>query len=185
MVSNNMATTFEKITLAGGCFWCIESAFNQVKGIESAMSGYMGGKTENPTYEAVCSGTTEHAEVVQLSFNPLEISTQEILEIFFTLHDPTQLNRQGNDIGTQYRSAIFYHDQEQQKAAEDIIESINQDNIWPTPVVTEVTAKATFYLGEETHQEYFNNNPSNPYCQAVVAPKLAKFKQTFLNKLKS
>jgi len=180
-----MATTFEKITLAGGCFWCIESAFNQVKGIESAMSGYMGGKTENPTYEAVCSGTTEHAEVVQLSFNPLEISTQEILEIFFTLHDPTQLNRQGNDIGTQYRSAIFYHDQEQQKAAEDIIESINQDNIWPTPVVTEVTAKATFYLGEETHQEYFNNNPSNPYCQAVVAPKLAKFKQTFLNKLKS
>ncbi|WP_076420224.1 MULTISPECIES: peptide-methionine (S)-S-oxide reductase MsrA [Colwelliaceae] len=179
-----MTTTIEQTTLAGGCFWCIESAFNNVKGIESAVSGYMGGETSDPTYEKVCSGTTGHAEVVQLSYDPSVITYREILEIFFALHNPTQLNRQGNDTGTQYRSGVFFHTEEQQQAALSIIDEINQDNIWPDPVVTEVTAKSEFYSGEDMHQGYFNRNPENPYCQAVVAPKLAKFKKTFVDKLK-
>jgi len=174
-----MANNLELATLAGGCFWCIESAFNSVKGIEKAVSGYMGG-----TYESVCSGTTGHAEVVQLTFDPSLISYREVLEIFFALHNPTQLNRQGNDVGTQYRSGIFFHNKAQQQAATAIIDEINQDNIWPDPVVTEVTAISQFYIGEDYHQDYFNNNPENQYCQAVVSPKLAKFKQTFVDKLK-
>jgi peptide-methionine (S)-S-oxide reductase len=179
-----MATTFEKTTLAGGCFWCIESAFNSVKGIESAVSGYMGGGTDDPTYEKVCSGTTGHAEVVQLSFDPAVISFREILEIFFALHNPTQINRQGNDIGTQYRSGVFFHTEEQKQAALAIIDEITQDEVWPDPVVTEVTAMSEFHLGEDLHQGYFNRNPENQYCQAVVSPKLAKFKKTFAAKLK-
>ncbi|WP_247741605.1 peptide-methionine (S)-S-oxide reductase MsrA [Endozoicomonas sp. G2_1] len=174
----------ETTTLAGGCFWCIEAAFNSVQGIEKAISGYMGGTTENPSYKEVCNGGTGHAEVVQLSFDTEQISYREVLEIFFSLHNPTQLNRQGNDIGSQYRSAIFYHNEQQQQQAENIIAEIEQDKIWPDPVVTEVNPQSTFYSGEDYHQEYFNNNPENQYCQMVVSPKLAKFKKTFADKLK-
>ena len=174
----------ETTTLAGGCFWCIEAAFNSVQGIEKAVSGYMGGTTENPSYKEVCNGDTGHAEVVQLSFDTEQISYREVLEIFFSLHNPTQLNRQGNDIGTQYRSAIFYHNEQQKQQAENIIAEIEQDKIWPDPVVTEVNPQSTFYSGEDYHQEYFNNNPENQYCQMVVSPKLAKFKKTFADKLK-
>lgn len=179
-----MTDSQKKITLAGGCFWCIESAYNSLKGISSAISGYMGGENDNPTYEEVCSGSTGHAEVVEVTFDETVISTREILEIFFTLHNPTQLNRQGNDIGTQYRSAIFYHDEQQQQLALAIIEEITQDNIWHEPVVTQVVAKSQFFSGESYHQDYFSNNPENPYCQAVVSPKLAKFRKTFVSKLK-
>ena len=179
-----MTTKLELATLAGGCFWCIESAFNSLKGIESAISGYMGGETNNPTYESVCAGNTGHAEVVQLTFDPTVISYREILEIFFSLHNPTELNRQGNDIGTQYRSAIFCHDDQQMNLANNIIDEINQDKIWTLPVVTEVTTISHFYTGELYHQNYFNRNPENQYCQAVVSPKLAKFKKTFISKLK-
>lgn len=174
----------EQATLAGGCFWCIEAAFNSLVGIEKATSGYMGGTIDNPTYEQVCNGNTGHAEVVQLTYDPSLINFREILEIFFALHDPTQLNRQGNDVGTQYRSAIFCHDESQQQLTNEIIAEIDQDKIWPDPVVTEVSPISTFYSGEDYHQEYFNNNPENQYCQAVVSPKLAKFKQTFARKLK-
>lgn len=174
----------EQATLAGGCFWCIEAAFNSLVGIEKATSGYMGGTIDNPTYEQVCNGNTGHAEVVQLTYDPSLINFREILEIFFALHDPTQLNRQGNDVGTQYRSAIFCHNESQQQLANEIIAEIDQDKIWPDPVVTEVSPISTFYSGEDYHQEYFNNNPENQYCQAVVSPKLAKFKQTFARKLK-
>lgn len=179
-----MSSTLAQATLAGGCFWCIEAAFNSLQGIVKAESGYMGGHTENPTYKAVCEGDTGHAEVVQLTFDPEQITYRDILEIFFALHDPTQLNRQGNDIGTQYRSAIFYHDQGQQKAALEIIQEMTDDNTWPAAIVTEVSPLTTFYCGEDYHQEYFNNNPENQYCQAVVSPKLAKFKMKFAEKLK-
>ncbi|GHF79988.1 peptide-methionine (S)-S-oxide reductase MsrA [Thalassotalea marina] len=179
-----MSSTLAQATLAGGCFWCIEAAFNSLQGIVKAESGYMGGHTENPTYKAVCEGNTGHAEVVQLTFNPELITYRDILEIFFALHDPTQLNRQGNDIGTQYRSAIFFHDQSQQKAALEIIQEMTDDNTWPDAIITEVSPLATFYCGEDYHQEYFNNNPENQYCQAVVSPKLAKFKKKFAEKLK-
>ncbi len=179
-----MPNKFELATLAGGCFWCIESAFSSLKGIEAAISGYMGGDTNNPTYESVCTGNTGHAEVVQLTFDPTIISYREILEIFFTLHDPTQLNRQGNDIGTQYRSGIFVHNEEQKNIAQTIIDEINNEEIWPNPLVTEVTDISHFYTGELYHQGYFNKNPENQYCQAVVSPKLAKFKKTFIDKLK-
>jgi peptide-methionine (S)-S-oxide reductase len=179
--SNN---TTQLATLAGGCFWCIEGAFTQVKGIFSATSGYMGGQTVSPTYEEICTGETGHAEVVQLSFDPTLITYQEILEIFFTLHDPTQLNRQGNDIGTQYRSAIFYHDDSQKKIAETIIKEMTEEKTFDQEIVTQVCAIEVFYSGEEYHQDYVNNNPENQYCQAIVSPKLAKFRQTFVNKLK-
>ena len=179
-----MTTHNEQATLAGGCFWCIVAAFDSLQGIKSAVSGYMGGHTDKPSYEAVCKGDTGHAEVVQLTYDPTLISYREILEIFFSLHNPTQLNRQGNDIGSQYRSAIFTHNDEQAKLANDIIIEITQDEIWPEPVVTEVSPISTFYNGEIYHQDYFKNNPENQYCQAVVSPKLAKFKQTFASKLK-
>lgn len=180
-----MTNKNEIITLAGGCFWCIEAAYLQLTGIVSASSGYMGGHTESPTYQAVCQGDTGHAEVVQLTFNPAEISIQDILEIFFALHDPTQINRQGNDIGSQYRTGIFYHDEQQKLVAEALIAEIERDNIWPDPVVTEVTPAAIFYPAEDYHRDYFNNNPENQYCQMVVSPKLLKFKQKFASKLKS
>lgn len=179
-----MTQGFETATLAGGCFWCIESAFNQVKGIEKAVSGYMGGHTKDPSYKSVCEGDTGHAEVVQLTFDPKVISFRQILEIFFALHDPTQLNRQGNDIGTQYRSAVFFHHPEQKAQVEEIIREIDDDRIWENPVVTQVEALQTFYSAEDYHQDYFNNNPENQYCAAVVSPKLAKFKKTFADCLK-
>jgi peptide-methionine (S)-S-oxide reductase len=171
-------------TLAGGCFWCIETAFNTVNGIESAVSGYMGGQTLSPSYEQVCSGATGHAEVVQLNFNPVQISYRQILEIFFALHNPTELNRQGNDIGSQYRSGIFYHNAEQKMAAQQIITEMQDQQLWPNAIVTELVAASVFYPAEPYHQAYFNNNPANQYCQLVVSPKLAKFKKTFATHLK-
>lgn len=179
-----MSSHEEKITLAGGCFWCIEAAFKQLVGIKSAISGYMGGNAALATYENVCSGESGHAEVVQLTFDSSEITAREILEVFFTLHDASQLNRQGNDIGTQYRSGIFYHSKEQQQIAEDIIVEINESDMYDSAVVTEVTEKSEFFSGENYHQDYFKNNPENPYCQAIVSPKLAKFRKTFVSKLK-
>lgn len=174
----------QQTTLAGGCFWCIESAFNSVKGIISAKSGYMGGESEAPTYKEVCTGNSGHAEVVQLEFDSEVISYREILEIFFSLHNPTQLNRQGNDIGSQYRSEIFTHDNQQQNIAIAMLEEITQEQLFDDPIVTQVSPAVTFYCGEDYHQEYFKNNPENQYCQAVVSPKLAKFRKTFVAKLK-
>ena len=184
-----MATTFQEATLAGGCFWCLESAFKQLEGVIDAQSGYAGGQLENPSYEQVCSGTTGHAEVVRLQFNPEHISFREILEIFFALHDPTQLNRQGNDIGTQYRSAVFYHNAEQREQTEAIIAEIEREQIWPGAdgkgkVVTQIEPLDTYYAAEEYHRDYFLRNPENQYCQAVVSPKLAKFRKTFAARLK-
>lgn len=172
-------------TLAGGCFWCIESAFNSVDGVEKALSGYAGGEDPAPTYEKVCGGNTGHAEVVQVTFDADKLTYREVLEIFFALHNPTQLNRQGNDVGTQYRSAIFYHDLGQKAEAEKIIAEISHDGIWPDPVVTEVVEISNYHEAESYHQDYFKNNPQNQYCSMVVAPKLAKFKKTFASKLRS
>jgi len=171
-------------TLAGGCFWCIESAFNSVEGVISAFSGYAGGQKENPSYEQVCEGTTGHAEVVRINFDADKISYRDILEVFFALHNPTQIDRQGNDIGTQYRSEIFYHDSEQKKIAEQIIDEIELEEIWSNPVVTEITPINNYYQAEDYHQDYFSNNPENQYCNMVVAPKLAKFKKKFASVLK-
>jgi len=180
-----MSAFEEKITLAGGCFWCIEGAYTQLVGVISAVSGYMGGDAANATYEDVCSGATEHAEVVDITFDNREISSREILEVFFTLHDASQLNRQGNDIGKQYRSAIFYHNESQETLALDIIKEIDESAMYNSPVVTEVTPCSDFFSGEGFHQGYFSKNPENPYCQAVVSPKLAKFRKTFVAKLKT
>jgi peptide-methionine (S)-S-oxide reductase len=184
MTEQQNEKSLQTATLAGGCFWCIESAFNCVKGIISAKSGYMGGQSKTPTYNDVCTGNTGHAEVVQLAFDSQVISFREILEIFFTLHNPTQLNRQGNDVGTQYRSEVFTHDAQQHDLAEQIINEISQQQMFDAPIVTEVSPAVTFHCGEDYHQDYFKNNPENPYCQAVVSPKLAKFRKTFVAKLK-
>ncbi|MBO1254517.1 peptide-methionine (S)-S-oxide reductase MsrA [Alteromonas sp. 5E99-2] len=174
----------ESATLAGGCFWCIESAFNKLHGVVSAKSAYAGGEVDNPTYKQVCSGTTGHAEVVRVEYDPELMTYRDVLEIFFALHDPTQLNRQGNDIGTQYRSAIFFHDEAQKQSAEAIIAEMTADNTWPEPIVTEVVALNNYYEAEDYHQEYFDNNPENQYCAMVVGPKLAKFKKNFASRLK-
>lgn len=175
----------QTITLGGGCFWCIESAFNQIEGVVSAFSGYSNGVAINPSYEQVCTGNTGHAEVVQVTFEDDLISLRQVLEIFFALHDPTQLNRQGNDTGTQYRSGIYYHNDDQKQLAKAIIAEIEALKIWPDPVVTEVEAITNYCQAEDYHQDYFNNNPGNRYCNLVVAPKLAKFKKTFAEKLKT
>ena len=174
----------ETATLGAGCFWCVEAVFDDLQGVESVESGYSGGHTENPTYREVCSETTGHAEVVNVNFNPNEISFKEILQIFFTVHDPTTLNRQGNDIGSSYRSAIFYQSDEQRKIAEEVIKEVGAEGIYDNPIVTEVTAFDKFYMAEDYHQEYFDNNPNQPYCAAVVAPKVAKFRQKFVGRLK-
>ena len=175
----------EVATLGGGCFWCLEAVFEQVQGVTRVESGYSGGKVANPTYEQVCTGRTGHAEVVQVTFDPAIISFREILEIFFTTHDPTTLNRQGADVGTQYRSAIFFHTPEQQQTAQAVIGELNAANVWDAPIVTEVVPSQTFYKAEEYHQEYFRQNPGQGYCRAVVAPKVAKFRKQFLAKLKT
>jgi peptide-methionine (S)-S-oxide reductase len=177
--------TSEVATLAGGCFWCVEAVYDLLKGVKSVESGYMGGKAANPSYQQVCTGTTGHAEVVQVTFDPAEVNFTDILDVFFTVHDPTTLNRQGNDVGTQYRSAIFYHSQEQKAAAEQKIAELNASHLWNDPIVTEVTPAETFYMAEEYHQEYFANNPNQGYCQFVVAPKVAKFRKHYLEKLKA
>ncbi len=177
--------SMESILLAGGCFWCIETIFNELRGVESAVSGYSGGHVENPTYEAVCSGRTGHAEVVKVTFDPKVISLREILEIFFTMHDPTTLNRQGNDVGTQYRSAVFYANEEQKKTTEEVISEFEQKGIWKNKIVTEVSELGTFYPAEDYHQNYFNNNKnSNMYCKMVVEPKVIKFRKKFFDRLK-
>ena len=174
---------YRPATLAGGCFWCLEAVYNELRGVESVVSGYAGGHDPDPTYEAVCSETTGHAEVVQIAFDPDMVSFRELLEVFFTIHDPTTLNRQGNDVGTQYRSAIYYHDEEQRLVAEEVIEEMTVAGLWDDPIVTEVTALDTFYEAEEYHQQYFEKNPFQPYCFVVVRPKVSKFRKKFISKL--
>jgi peptide-methionine (S)-S-oxide reductase len=171
-------------TLAGGCFWCLEAVYDQTKGVLSVESGYMGGKNPNPTYEQVCSGRTGHAEVVQITFDPAVIPFHDLLEMFFVIHDPTTLNRQGNDTGTQYRSAIFYHSPEQKKTAEEVIAAITKDQVYDNPIVTEVVPAGPFYVAEDYHQEYFARNPLQGYCTYVVGPKVAKFRKQFAARLK-
>jgi len=175
----------EVASLAGGCFWCIESVFNRIRGIESAVSGYMGGQTLNPTYKDICRGDTGHAEVVQVQFDPVQISYRNVLEIFFALHDPTQKNRQGNDVGTQYRSAIFYHSPEQQTEAAAMIAELTAERAFAEPIVTEVIAAQMFYPAEDYHQGYFDANPNQAYCQYVVAPKVVKARAKFADRLKT
>lgn len=174
----------EIATLAGGCFWCIETVFNRLRGVKSAVSGYMGGHTLNPTYRDICNGDTGHAEVVQATFEPDTISFRELLDVFFTLHDPTQLNRQGNDVGTQYRSAIFWHTPEQKAGAEAVIAELNASKQFGATIVTEVAEATTFYPAEDYHQRYFEQNPHQPYCQFVVAPKVAKAQEKYAERLK-
>ncbi len=174
----------EVATLAGGCFWCLEAVYDSMKGVASVESGYMGGRIENPTYEQVCGGDTGHAEVVQITFDPAVVSFRELLEVFFVIHDPTTLNRQGNDAGTQYRSAIFFHTPRQRAEAAEVISSIDAAKIWDDPIVTEVAPASTFYVAEHHHQEYYERNPYQPYCRFVVAPKVQKFRRRFLDKLK-
>jgi peptide-methionine (S)-S-oxide reductase len=174
----------ETATLGGGCFWCLEAVFDELAGVERVESGYSGGHTPNPTYRDVCSGTTGHAEVVRVTFDPSVISYREILEVFFAIHDPTTPNRQGNDVGTQYRSAIYYHSPRQKAIAEQLIAELAAAKTWNSPIVTEVAPAAAFYRAEDYHQGYFRNNPGQPYCQLVVAPKLAKFRQKFGTRLK-
>ena len=174
----------ETATLAAGCFWCVEAVFDDLVGVEDVVSGYSGGHKENPTYQEVCSETTGHAEVVQIRFDPETVSFADILRIFFTVHDPTTPNRQGNDIGSSYRSAIFYHSDEQRNAAEEVVAEITAEQLYPNPVVTEITPFDKFWSAEDYHQEYFANNATQPYCAAVVAPKVAKFRSKFANRLK-
>jgi peptide-methionine (S)-S-oxide reductase len=174
----------ETATLTGGCFWCLEAVFADLRGVARVVSGYCGGHVENPTYRAVCDGTTGHAEVVQITFDPQVISYRELLEIFFTIHDPTTLNRQGGDVGTQYRSAIFYHSPEQRETAANVIAELGAAGVWDAPIVTEVAPLSVFYAAEDYHQEYYRNNASQPYCRAVVAPKVAKVRQKYMEKLK-
>ena len=174
----------EVATLAGGCFWCTEGVFSMVKGVEKVEPGYSGGSVSNPTYEQVSAGTTGHAEAVQVSFDPSEISFKIILEIFFATHNPTTLNRQGPDVGTQYRSVIFYHNEEQKVTAEKAIAELNEEGIWNAPIVTQIEPFKAFYVAETYHEDYYKQHPNQPYCQQVITPKLAKFQQRFLGKLK-
>jgi len=166
-------------TLAGGCFWCLEAVYDELIGVQRVLSGYAGGDVPNPTYKQICTGNTGHAEVVQIAYDPNVVSYRDLLEIFFTIHDPTTLNRQGADVGTQYRSAIFYHDEEQRRAAEEIIAELQDEGVFDKPIVTQVTPLDKFYVAEDYHQDYYENNPNQPYCMVVVAPKLAKFRKKF------
>ena len=171
-------------TLAGGCFWCLEAVYDDLKGVISVESGYAGGSVPNPSYELVCTGKTGHAETVRITFDPAVISYKDLLDVFFSIHDPTTLNRQGADVGTQYRSAIFYHSPEQKAEAEQVIAEITNARLWPKPLVTEVTPFSNFYQAEDYHQEYFRRNPGQGYCRLVIAPKVAKFRQHYLERLK-
>ena len=179
-----MSNQFETATFAGGCFWCLEAVYDEAKGVLSVESGYSNGHVANPSYRDVCNGNTGHAEVIQIKFDPAIISFRDLLNVFFTIHDPTTLNRQGADVGTQYRSAIFYHSPEQKAVAEQTISELNAQGIWNSPIVTEVEALKDFYIAEDYHQEYFARNQNQPYCQAVVAPKVAKFRKHYLDLLK-
>jgi peptide-methionine (S)-S-oxide reductase len=178
-MSNTQTAVF-----GGGCFWCIEAVFDQLKGVESVESGYMGGKNPNPSYQQVCEGNTGHVEIVRVTFDPQHISFTELLDVFFTVHDPTTLNRQGNDVGTQYRSVIFYTSEEQKQQAEEAIAKLNSSRAFPSPVVTTVEPAKDFFVAENYHQEYYANNSSQPYCQFVISPKMKKFQQKFSDKMK-
>ena len=179
-----MVEPSETITLGGGCFWCTEAAFLELNGVVRVESGYSGGNSRNPTYDQVCTGTTGHAEVVEVTFNPRIISLQDLLSFFFTIHDPTTLNRQGADRGTQYRSVIFYRDNRQKETAEQVIRQIEASGVWQKPVVTQIVPFNAFYKAEEYHQNYFRNNPRQPYCQVVIAPKVAKLREHYRERLK-
>ncbi|HKC93763.1 MAG TPA: peptide-methionine (S)-S-oxide reductase MsrA [Nitrospira sp.] len=172
-------------TLAGGCFWCLEAVYDQMKGVVSVESGYIGGHLERPTYEAVCGGRTGHAEAVRITFDSEIVTYRELVEVFFVIHDPTTLNRQGHDVGTQYRSAIFYHSPEQKRIAEEVVASLTKEQVYPNPIVTELVPATTWYEAEPYHQEYFAKNPFQGYCTAVVGPKVIKFRKHFAAKLKS
>jgi peptide-methionine (S)-S-oxide reductase len=178
------SSTAEVATLGGGCFWCLEAVFDELNGVERVESGYAGGTVPNPSYEAVCAETTGHAEVVQIIFDPQVVSFKEILQVFFTIHDPTTLNRQGADVGTQYRSVIFYHTPEQQAIAAQVIQELTAAGIWKARIVTEIVPFTAFYRAEDYHQEFFQQNPGQLYCQFVISPKVAKFRKEFLTKLK-
>jgi len=180
----NNPSSIEIATLAGGCFWCLEAVYIELNGVLKVVSGYSGGIIPNPSYEQVCTDTTGHAEVVQISFDPAMISFRELLEVFFTIHDPTTLNRQGADVGRQYRSAVFYHTAEQKAITDQVIADLEAEHLWPAPIVTEVTPFTIFYPAEAYHQHYFAINPSQGYCRAIIAPKVAKFRHKFIQKLK-
>jgi peptide-methionine (S)-S-oxide reductase len=175
----------ETATLGGGCYWCLEACFEQLRGVEKVESGFAGGAVPDPTYRQVCGGDTGHAEVVRVTFDPAVISYRDLLEVFFAIHDPTTLNRQGADVGTQYRSAVFYHTAEQKRTAEELIAELTAEKVWPDPVVTEVVPFEKFYNAEDYHQGYYRANPSQPYCVAVVAPKVAKLRKKFAERLRA
>ncbi|SNQ60027.1 peptide-methionine (S)-S-oxide reductase MsrA [Candidatus Methanoperedens nitratireducens] len=179
-----MNKSYEIATLGGGCFWCLEAIFNELRGVEKVVSGYSGGNVPDPTYREVCSGTTGHAEAVRITFDPQIISFRELLQVFFTIHDPTTLNRQGADVGTQYRSVIFYHTPEQKAVAQEVIAELEKAKVWDAPIVTALTPFSAFYPAEEYHQEYYSRNPEQPYCRIVIEPKVAKFRKQYLAKLK-
>ena len=185
MVKMNMDNKTKVAMLAGGCFWCLEAPFQTLKGVKKVVSGYMGGHLKNPDYKAVCTGTTGHAEVIAVHYDPAEISYRDLLEVFFALHDPTTTNRQGNDRGTQYRSAVFYATEAEQQAALEVIAELDAEQVWPDPVVTQVVPVEIFYPAEEYHQRYFERNPDQPYCMAVIGPKLTKLRAKFSSRLKA
>ncbi|HEX8942465.1 MAG TPA: peptide-methionine (S)-S-oxide reductase MsrA [Gemmatimonadaceae bacterium] len=176
--------TQEIATLGGGCFWCIDTIFRELKGVERVESGYAGGRMPNPTYRDVCSGMTGHAEVVQVTFDPSVLSFRDLLGVFFTVHDPTTPDRQGADVGTQYRSIVLYHSDEQRDTTKQVIEELSKNKVWDDPIVTQVVPFTTFYSAEKYHQEYYSQNPNQPYCQIVIAPKVAKFRKKYLDKLR-
>lgn len=182
--TNIIQQAMDTITFGAGCFWCVEAIFSDLNGVESVVSGYAGGTVKNPSYKEVCTGNTGHAEVCQVTYNPTIITFKELLEVFWQVHDPTTLNRQGGDVGTQYRSAIFYHNQEQKEIAEEFKKVLNNEKVFPNPIVTEITAFTNFYPAEDYHQDYFELNGEQPYCKAVVRPKLEKFRTIFKDKLK-
>ncbi len=184
-IKNSLKPGHELATLGGGCFWCTEAVFNDLRGVDYAASGYAGGAKDNPTYREVCYGNTGHAEVIQIAFDPALLSYEDLLRVFFHIHDPTTLNKQGNDVGTQYRSVIFYHNDAQKNAAEKIIKEISDEKLWDNKIVTEVSPLTKFFIAEDYHQEYFKLNGHAPYCQFVISPKLAKFRKNFKDKLKT
>jgi peptide-methionine (S)-S-oxide reductase len=176
-------TIYETATLGGGCFWCVDTIFRELQGVEKVESGYAGGRTANPTYRDVCSGMTGHAEVVQVTFDPSVLSFRDLLRVFFTVHDPTTADRQGADIGAQYRSIILYHSDEQRETAKQVIDELNREKVWDDPIVTQLVPFTTFYSAEKYHQDYYSQNPNQPYCQIVIAPKVAKFRKAYLDRL--
>jgi methionine-S-sulfoxide reductase len=183
-VLNQANSNIATITLGGGCYWCVEAVYDNLKGVQSVVSGYAGGKISNPTYEEVCSGTTGHAEVVQITYDKTQTNLDEIFKVFFTVHDPTTLNRQGADVGTQYRSVIFYKNEQEKKEAQNVIAALKNAHVYDTPIVTTIEQLTEFYKAEDYHQDYYNNNKNQPYCKMVIQPKIEKFEKVFKNRLK-